>query len=214
MSETLSVFCTTATATAVLMLMVWLLSLVKKDASIVDTFWGLGFVLIAAVSYAATSGYHQRKVLVTSLAATLITDLELAELEKLLKEMDAANKRGNGEEVDRQFHQAIADATRNHAMASVVESLWTIRLRSPQCIRLFQKSRAKGTQPVVAEHRAILNALRAHDAQAAREAMQKHLKKVLDYLLDATESEVMAEARAKSTAQRDRFTAGSRLARK
>jgi steroid 5-alpha reductase family enzyme len=67
--ETLSVFCTTAAATAMLMLMVWLLSLVKKDASIVDTFWGLGFVVIAAVCYATTSGYHQRKVLVTSLAA-------------------------------------------------------------------------------------------------------------------------------------------------
>jgi GntR family transcriptional repressor for pyruvate dehydrogenase complex len=150
---------------------------------------------------------------VAALAATQISDLELADLEKLLKEMDAANKRGNGEEVDRQFHQAIANATRNAAMASVVESLWTIRLRSPQCIRLFHKSRARGTQPVVAEHRAILNALHAHDALAARDAMRKHLKLVLDYLLDATESEVMAEAKAKAAAQRDRFTAGSRLSR-
>jgi steroid 5-alpha reductase family enzyme len=52
-----------------LMVIVWLLSLVKKDASIVDTFWGLGFVLIAAVCYAITGGYHQRKVLITSLVA-------------------------------------------------------------------------------------------------------------------------------------------------
>jgi GntR family transcriptional regulator, hexuronate regulon transcriptional repressor len=151
---------------------------------------------------------------VAALAATQITDLELAALDKLLIDMDAANKRGNGEEVDRQFHQAIANATRNRAMASVVESLWTIRLRSPQCVRLFQKSRARGTQPVVAEHRAILSALRAHDAQAARVAMRQHLKQVLDYLLDATESEAMAEAKAKATAQRNRYTAGSRQSRR
>lgn len=67
MDETLSVFGTTFAATAALMLVVWLLSLVKKDASIVDTFWGLGFVLIAAVCYATTSGYHERKVLITLL---------------------------------------------------------------------------------------------------------------------------------------------------
>jgi GntR family transcriptional repressor for pyruvate dehydrogenase complex len=79
---------------------------------------------------------------------------------------------------------------------------------------LFQKSRARGTQPVVAEHRAILSALRAHDAQAARVAMRQHLKQVLDYLLDATESEAMAEAKAKATAQRNRYTAGSRQSRR
>jgi steroid 5-alpha reductase family enzyme len=51
------------------MIAVWLLSLVKKDASIVDTFWGLGFVLIAAVCYATTNGYHHRKLLMLSVVA-------------------------------------------------------------------------------------------------------------------------------------------------
>src|SRR6266404_4565892 len=50
MGHTLSVMSITLKATAALMLGVWLLSLVKKDASIVDTFWGLGFVLIAALT--------------------------------------------------------------------------------------------------------------------------------------------------------------------
>ncbi len=69
MDGTLNVFGTTLEATAALMLSVWLLSLVKKDASVVDIFWGLGFVLIAAVCRSATGGYHGRKVLITSLAA-------------------------------------------------------------------------------------------------------------------------------------------------
>jgi steroid 5-alpha reductase family enzyme len=65
----MSIFIPTLAATAALMVFVWLLSLLKKDASIVDTFWGLGFVLIAAVSYASANGYVHRKVLITSLVA-------------------------------------------------------------------------------------------------------------------------------------------------
>src|SRR5258707_9705564 len=56
-------------APAALMLCVWLLSLVRKDASIVDTFWGLGFVLIAAVSCAIGEGYETRRILITALTA-------------------------------------------------------------------------------------------------------------------------------------------------
>jgi len=150
---------------------------------------------------------------VAALAATLATDEELAAMERLLREMERANQQGNGEEIDRQFHLAIARATRNSAMASVVESLWTIRLRSPQCVRLFRKSRARGTKPVVAEHRAIFNALRARNPIAARNAMQQHLRSVIEYLLDATESEALAGAKAHASAQRTRFGASRRLAR-
>lgn len=42
-----------AIAISGLMGAVWLLSLVAKDASLVDLFWGLGFVLVAWVSFAA-----------------------------------------------------------------------------------------------------------------------------------------------------------------
>jgi steroid 5-alpha reductase family enzyme len=52
-----------------MMLGVWLLSLVRKDASVVDTFWSLGFVLIAAVSCAIGEGYGTRRILITALAA-------------------------------------------------------------------------------------------------------------------------------------------------
>ena len=69
MSETLTVFSATLAATAALMVAVWLLSLVKKDASIVDICWGPGFVLIGAVCYLTTNGYHARKLLITALVA-------------------------------------------------------------------------------------------------------------------------------------------------
>jgi steroid 5-alpha reductase family enzyme len=46
---------------------IWLLSLVLRDASIVDVFWGLGFVLMAAVYAVVTDGFVGRKVLIITL---------------------------------------------------------------------------------------------------------------------------------------------------
>jgi steroid 5-alpha reductase family enzyme len=50
-----------------LMIGVWVLSLLLKDASIVDSFWGLGFVLIAWVTYAVGDGWQTRGLLVAAL---------------------------------------------------------------------------------------------------------------------------------------------------
>ncbi|QDU79623.1 3-oxo-5-alpha-steroid 4-dehydrogenase [Polystyrenella longa] len=47
----LKVFLFNAIAIAVLMLLTWLVSLKKKDVSIVDIVWGLGFVLVGWVSW-------------------------------------------------------------------------------------------------------------------------------------------------------------------
>src|SRR6185437_8005328 len=63
-----------------------------------------------------------------ALAAATITDEEIRELEKLLKEIKEENKRKvPGERADRAFHLAIAKATRNSAIVGVVEQLWDLR---------------------------------------------------------------------------------------
>jgi steroid 5-alpha reductase family enzyme len=54
---------------AVAMTALWLLSLAMKNASIVDIVWGLGFVLLAAVYFAAADGFAGRKLLVLALVA-------------------------------------------------------------------------------------------------------------------------------------------------
>lgn len=56
--------------TAVLMFLVWLASIKLRDVSIVDVFWGLGFVVIAWLSFVLTGEITGRKallVLVTSI---------------------------------------------------------------------------------------------------------------------------------------------------
>lgn len=145
---------------------------------------------------------------VAALAAALVTDAELEEMDALVRAIEDGNRRGDGEDADRRLHLAIARATRNNALQSVVESLWKLRDSSPQCVALFRSSRLQGNLPVVAEHAAIVNALRARDSVAAREAMRAHMSRVLSYLLDASEQEALADAQATVQARRRRFSAG------
>lgn len=148
-----------------------------------------------------------------ALAATTITDEEIAELDNLLEEMERANEggAGAGEMVDKRFHEFLAGCTRNGAMQSSVEHLWMVRNRSPQCVLTFEKSRGKGYKPVIDEHKRIVDALRERDPAKARTAMRDHLGRVLEYLLASTETEAIEEAKAKAAAQRDRYKISEKL---
>jgi steroid 5-alpha reductase family enzyme len=55
--------------TAILMLVIWLASLPLRDVSIVDAFWGPGFVLVAGVTFVLTGDGSPRKVLLLLLTA-------------------------------------------------------------------------------------------------------------------------------------------------
>jgi len=52
-----------------LMFSAWILSLILKDAGIADIFWGLGFVLIAWLTFFQADGYLFRKMLITALVS-------------------------------------------------------------------------------------------------------------------------------------------------
>lgn len=58
---------------------------------------------------------------------------------------------------------------------------------------------------MVAEHAAVLDAVRRRDAVAARLAMRTHLSAVLDSLLFATEEMAIEEARRVVAAKRARY---------
>jgi GntR family transcriptional repressor for pyruvate dehydrogenase complex len=142
-----------------------------------------------------------------ALAATTITGEELAELEAILRDMVRENRRREpGEMADRRFHVAIARATRNTAIMTVVENLWDIRYKSPLCRHMLDRARRVGVQPRIGEHRHILAALRRHDPKAARKAMRDHLARVIDGLLRATETEAVDSAKKKAVSRRDEYT--------
>jgi GntR family transcriptional repressor for pyruvate dehydrogenase complex len=139
-----------------------------------------------------------------ALAATAIDAQQLEELRKLLVEMEQAGETSAAFDTDKQFHLAIAKATGNSLVVSVVEMLWSIREQSPLCVYMFAKARREGVTPRVNEHQIIVDALAAHDPQAAREAMRSHLRRVTDDLLEATKLDMIQKAHADFAAQRQR----------
>ena len=59
-----------AAAVVGLMVVVWIVSVLVRDASIVDIVWGPGFVLVAAVALIAGEGFAPRRALVMALVGT------------------------------------------------------------------------------------------------------------------------------------------------
>jgi GntR family transcriptional repressor for pyruvate dehydrogenase complex len=142
-----------------------------------------------------------------ALAATQITDEEIAELEHLVRQIAAENLDPKGtEEADCAFHSAIARATRNSALVEAVERLWELRGISREAALLHEKARTANIKPVVDEHAAILDALKGRDPQMAREAMRAHLTQVLESLLFATEQRAVEAARRTVQEKRDQYS--------
>jgi steroid 5-alpha reductase family enzyme len=51
------------------MVILWLISLREKDASIADVFWGFGFIMLASVYFVLSPGFFGRKILICALVA-------------------------------------------------------------------------------------------------------------------------------------------------
>jgi len=144
-----------------------------------------------------------------ALAAVLMSDEQLEELQGLVAEMQAQNARDvvMSEDADRRFHMLIARSSRNSAMVAAVQMLWDARARSPQTQLLSAKAHAAGVTPRIDEHAEILAALRKRSPGLARRAMRDHLTRVLDSLLAATEVQELEQARARIAADRKRYSA-------
>jgi GntR family hexuronate regulon transcriptional repressor len=141
-----------------------------------------------------------------ALAATTISDDRLEELERIVAEMVDENARKQQDwTADRRFHIAIARATRNTAIATVIENLLDLRHKSPLCVYMLERARRVGVQPRVSEHRRILDALRKHDPKAARSAMRDHLARVIEDLLQATEPDALDGTPAKAIKRRHEY---------
>jgi GntR family transcriptional regulator, hexuronate regulon transcriptional repressor len=141
---------------------------------------------------------------VAALAATLITDEELAYLESLAAEM--TNEKATKEQselADRQFHATIARATRNAAIVRVVENTWDLRYKSPLCMQMLDRARDVRRRPLKDEHQEIIESLRTRDAKAARTAMQAHLGGLIENLLLTAELQELEQTRERLTAKRE-----------
>lgn len=115
-----------------------------------------------------------------ALAAEKRTADDLAALESLLAEMeDKLDDREAGERLDVRFHLAVAAAAHNETLAEMMRSI-SERLhdgmRDTRALWLFAERSSAGR--LLAEHRAIFEAVRDGDAELARSRMEEHLAKV------------------------------------
>ncbi|MDP9035765.1 MAG: FadR family transcriptional regulator [Myxococcota bacterium] len=112
-------------------------------------------------------------------AARAATADELGAVRSAWAEMDRRQHRNlDTDTADRDFHLRIAMATHNSALVSVVHDLWD-RGRGAIWKRMehhFQTPELRAA--ALRDHRAVLVALEAGDARAARTAMRQHLERV------------------------------------
>ena len=145
-----------------------------------------------------------------ALAAPQISDEILAKLQALVERMSSADQSDiETEEADRDFHFVIAAASGNAAVQYVVESLWKMRTEIEPVKEVYASVCSDDAAARGREHNEILDALRAHDAVAARTAMRDHFMRLLESMLDATEEMALAELRRKASASRQRFLKGA-----
>lgn len=114
-----------------------------------------------------------------ALAAAEATADEVAQLRATIDELQRHARRGEPIDTpDRAFHTAIARATRNSVLASVVQMLWDQGRGTvwKMMEKHFETPALRAA--TVRDHTAVCDAIEAHDAEAARTAMQRHLTRV------------------------------------
>ena len=115
-------------------------------------------------------------------AVGFLSKADLADLERLLSEQERCFHQEDlyeFMELDRQFHTRIAQVVDNARLMRILENL---RDQLLACGLKGLEKRERVAQ-VLDEHREIIASLRARDAEAAAEAMNRHLIKVRDSVM-------------------------------
>lgn len=113
---------------------------------------------------------------VAALAAQRRTRTDMRRIHAAVKALDSAvQSGGNGVAEDVQFHRAIAVAARNPFLLQTLEYLGQFLHGATQVTRANEARRLDFAQQVQHEHAAIVLALEAGDAEAARQAAAGHM---------------------------------------
>ena len=122
---------------------------------------------------------------IAAMAAEKTTPGHVAALEETIAMMraDVASGRDT-RETDRLFHIRLAEMAGNSVLAGIIGDLWG-HMTGPVFDRLGANSGLRDTDTTtITEHMRIIDAVRAGDANAAREAMAAHLERVRNILLE------------------------------
>jgi len=115
------------------------------------------------------------------LAAERATDDDIARMEELYQEMKRQASNGGWQpDIDAKFHYAITAAAHNTIQLHVLNTIQEL-FHTTIMVALMEFYQKEGYIALLMKHHlAILEAIRCHDAEAAREAMREHLALVMD----------------------------------
>jgi len=110
-----------------------------------------------------------------ALAARRATAEHLAGMRKALQEQEQLVARGeSGIEADTTFHYLVAEAAGNEVLLKIMDNLMGL-LRETRETSLQQGGRPAQS---LKQHRAILGAIEARDAEAAQRRMERHIRQM------------------------------------
>ena len=146
-----------------------------------------------------------------ALAAPIITDEAIAELEGYIEIMMRPNGKISPEEADRLFHLTIAKSTNNAAIIFTIENMWKMRSEAVQVQKVYNSVCQNNPSHRENEHKEILEALKARDSAAARTAMRSHFTRMIEALLVASEEEAYREVKRQASECRSRFLLSAQM---
>lgn len=144
-----------------------------------------------------------------ALAAPDIGEETLARLGELLANMEASDSDEAADLIDRDFHLTIAAASGNGVVRQVVDSLWRMRMEQDAIKDVYRAVCSHDAAERGKEHAEILDALRAHDASAARLAMRTHFRRLIESMLEVAEEQALEAVKRQAAQTRQRYLKGS-----
>lgn len=138
-----------------------------------------------------------------ALAASSITEEELDALQSTLDDMESGV---GAEQADREFHLIISKATRNKAILLAVGKFWELRDTQPQIKAAYSGVCSQSDSDRLDEHKAIFQALKDKNSQAARSAMHTHFNRLINALFAVSEAKALEEVRKKTSQTRDLYS--------
>jgi DNA-binding FadR family transcriptional regulator len=123
-----------------------------------------------------------------AMAAGQMGDTDIGELKGILQTMDADPKAQESYlPADRAFHVYIAEKAGNSVLVRFVAELFDARHSPVQFGKQFENMSTR--KEAVAEHKAVVKALASRDPEAAKRAMQRHLRKAHNRLTKQIEGD-------------------------
>lgn len=150
-----------------------------ESEGLVDIIPNSGARLAAPTKREVENAYvvrEQLECLAVRLAAQAVAEKHFRRLDEAIVAEENAFQERNLElylEINESFHRIIAEATGNRILATYVEN---ILARTNVYIVFYDPFYEAERNPSIAEHRALLQALRDHDGERAERLMREHLR--------------------------------------